>query len=84
LKEHKKVKLEFEGEALDPSELFDQQGNIQMNNLIFQNEVNNSPKEENSLMEPVSYESYRLDAAILDSDDSFDTFELSHTKEDLC
>lgn len=74
----KRVKLKFEGESLDPNELFDEQGNIHINSseIISMhhklNEVNNPTKVENDSSEIICYESYRRDAEV-NSDDSVDS-----------
>lgn len=65
-KKRKCQKLMFEGESLNPNELFDEQGNIQMTNCI--NNKLTKDAEENDSFKPICYESYLKDAAVNLSD----------------
>lgn len=81
----KRLKFKFEGESLDPNELFDAKGNIQMISSVqhSRNEVNNQPEIENLAMETISYESYRRDADV-NSDDSVDSTDNNRNKQHSC
>lgn len=76
----KRAKLKFEGESLDPNELFDERGNIhnlglpnlpESTSLFNHKEVNNQPEEESILSESMSFDAYCRDAAVI-SHDSID------------
>lgn len=76
----KRVKLKFEGESLDPDEIFDEQGNIQLMSTLQHsvNEVNKQPEEEENIsLGTICYESYRRDAEV-NSDDSVDYSDFRH------
>ncbi len=71
----KRTKLNFEGESLDPNEIFDEQGNIHIGDLVNpnnKNEENDKSIEDNSLSDSMNFETYCRDAAAM-SDDSIDS-----------
>lgn len=79
----KRAKLNFEGESLDPNELFDEQGNVlgiashtlpkaeRTMTLLDHNKEKNQLNEECTLSASVSFDTYCRDAAVI-SDDSID------------
>lgn len=79
----KRAKLNFEGESLDPNELFDERGNVlgiashtqpkaeRTMTLLDYNEEKNQSNEECTLSASVSFDTYCRDAAVI-SDDSID------------
>lgn len=68
-----RTKLNFEGESLDPNELFDDQGNIHIGSLAnrkdSKEQIESKCDEGNTSSDPVCLETYCRDAAVI-SDDS--------------
>lgn len=75
MKAKRPAPLHFEGEALDPNDLFDEQGNIHIVNLVQHkpsdgdgNVVDDQPKTEDNASEPLCFETYCRDAAAMTDD----------------
>lgn len=65
-KQAKLEKLNFEGESIDPNELFDRHGNIHILGLAKKNrdEENNQPDGESVSSEPMCFDTYCQDADV--------------------
>lgn len=71
VQKEKEENLQYESELLDPNEIFDKQGNIQIFGFINQTKESSNTKEANISTESISIEKYRQEAAV-HSDDSID------------